>query len=104
MTQTATQPLTQAAPAQLPYGTYTRLPDDSWGMRVAGAYLQPGDRVVLTKKDGSSHEATVGEVVRVVGGRNRVTLARITTSPRRKSTRTSRPRRPATPAPRSPSN
>lgn len=53
--------------------TYTKLKSGEWGLRADGE-LRRGDRVVVTKKDGTTKTETVGTIVFRGNG---VTLAAI---------------------------
>jgi len=44
--------------------TYTKLKSGAWGLRIVGNIrVQSGDRVTVSKKDGSRKEETVGAVL-----------------------------------------
>lgn len=56
--------------------TFTRLRDESWGLRIVGPLpVDPGQTVRVTKKDGTATTERVGEVVWSDG--KGVTLARV---------------------------
>ena len=57
--------------------TFTRLDDGEWGIRGVG--LTPGDVVTVTKKDDTTVERVVGEVVKV---RNGFDYATVVNAPR----------------------
>lgn len=59
----APKPVEEPKPAaKKSSGTFAKLRDGSWGMRVEGE-VKPGDYVKLKRKDGSSQEKKVREVV-----------------------------------------
>jgi hypothetical protein len=44
--------------------TYTKLKSGAWGLRIVGSFrVQAGDRVTVSKKDGSKKEEAVGAVL-----------------------------------------
>jgi hypothetical protein len=44
--------------------TYTKLKSGAWGLRIVGSFrVQAGDRVTVSKRDGSKKEETVGAVL-----------------------------------------
>ena len=78
--------------------TYTKLRDDSWGIRAEGVTLTSGQVVSVTKRSGESKKETVGKVLWTGDG---ITLATITVTtvstptaaPARKMTASRKPRR-----------
>lgn len=65
-----------AAHAPQTTATFTRLRDESWGLRIVGPLpVTPGQIVRVTKKDGTATDERVGEVVWSDG--KGVTLARV---------------------------
>jgi hypothetical protein len=43
--------------------SYTQLKDGSWGLRVKSSVLVEGQTIVVSKKDGSSKNETVGKIL-----------------------------------------
>lgn len=43
--------------------TFTKLRSGAWGLRVTGGAASPGAFLAVTKRDGTTQQVTVGEVV-----------------------------------------
>jgi len=63
-----------------PTASFASLPSGEWGVRIKG-HAKPGDVVEITKRDGSTQQKTVGEVIHSSGGKLGFTLATIGGSP-----------------------
>lgn len=61
------------APGRAPEATFAKMRDGSWGVRVQGQ-VEPGDTVLVTRKDGRKVPVTIESVVWTGGG---ITLAKI---------------------------